>query len=311
MGKLVQPLLLFLKGVGMGTADVVPGVSGGTVALITGIYERLLSAINSVDRKALKLISKLEIRLFWKHIDGNFLIILIAGIATSVITLAKLVTYLLEVYPIQLWSFFFGLIIISAILVLRNVKSWTVGKMLILVLGIAIAYLITEATPATTPEGFWFIFLSGAIAICAMILPGISGSFILLIMGKYEFMFNALNDRDIPVILTFMVGCLVGLLSFARVISWLFKRFHDLAIALLSGFMIGSLNKVWPWKLPLQFRLNSDGEQVAYITKNVLPGEYARELSQNPSLFQGLLFMALGIFIIVAIEKIVFRLQAS
>ena len=304
MSKLIQPLLLFLKGVGMGTADVVPGVSGGTIALITGIYERLLSAIKSVDAEALKFISKFQIKHFWKHIDGNFLLVLLAGIATSIITLAKVVTYLLDTYPIQLWSFFFGLIIISAILVLRNVKSWNLGKVLSLIVGDIIAYMITEATPAATPEGLWFIFLSGAIAICAMILPGISGSFILLIMGKYEFIFNALNDRDIPVILTFMAGCVVGLLSFSRVISWLFKKYHDIAIALLSGFMLGSLNKVWPWKLPLQFRINSHGEQVAYITKNVLPGEFSREIGGTPQLFQGLLFMALGIFLIVAIEKL-------
>ncbi len=170
---------------------------------------------------------------------------------------------------------------------------------------------MTEATPATTPEGLWFVFLSGAIAICAMILPGISGSFILLIMGKYEYIFNALNDRDIPVILTFMAGCMVGLLSFARLISWLFKKYHDLAIALLSGFMIGSLNKVWPWKIPLQFRMNSHGEQVAYITKNVLPAEYVRDLGENPQLFQGLLFIALGIFIIVAIEKVATFFQSK
>ncbi|MEM7106984.1 MAG: DUF368 domain-containing protein [Bacteroidota bacterium] len=311
MKKITQPLLLFLKGIGMGAADVVPGVSGGTVALVTGIYERLLAAINSIDNQAIKLLSKYEIKRLWKHIDGPFLLVLVGGIATSVITLAKVVTYLLEVYPIQLWSFFFGLIVISAILVLRNIKSWAADKVILLLIGVAIAYLITEATPATTPEGLWFIFLSGAIAICAMILPGISGSFILLIMGKYEFIVNAVNDRDIPIILTFMVGCIVGLLSFARVISWLFKRYHDLAIALLSGFMIGSLNKVWPWKLPVQFRLNSEGEQVIYITKNVLPAEYARELSQNPNLFQGLLFMALGIFIIVAIEKIAARLRSA
>ncbi|MEM6522890.1 MAG: DUF368 domain-containing protein [Bacteroidota bacterium] len=311
MEKFLRPLLLFLKGMGMGAADVVPGVSGGTVALISGIYERLLAALNSVDNQAVKLLIKFEIKLFWKHIDGNFLFVLVAGIATSVITLAKIVTYLVEIYPIQLWSFFFGLIVISAIVVLRNVRSWSIGKIVMLLVGIVAAFLITEATPAATPESLWFVFLSGAIAICAMILPGISGSFILLIMGKYEFIFNALNNRDIPVILTFIVGCVVGLLSFARVVTWLFKKYHDQAIALLSGFMIGSLNKVWPWKLPLQFRLNSDGEQVAYMTKNVLPGEYARELGQNPSLFQGLLFIALGIFIIVVIEKIALRLKSA
>lgn len=310
MGRLLQPLLLFLKGVGMGAADVVPGVSGGTIALITGIYERLLSAIKSVDADALKLLSKFEIKRFWQHVDGRFLIVLVAGIGTSFITLAKVVTYLLEAYPIQIWSFFFGLIIISAILVLRNVKSWNVGRLVSLIAGIAIAYVITELTPATTPEDLWFIFLSGSVAICAMILPGISGSFILLIMGKYEYIFNAINDRDIPIILTFAAGCLVGLLSFTRVISWLLKRYHDLAIALLSGFMIGSLNKVWPWKLPETFAMHK-GEQIVVTTNNVLPGEYARELSQNPQLFQGLLFMALGVFIIVAIEKLANILQTK
>ncbi len=303
MNRLKASVLLYLKGVGMGAADVVPGVSGGTIALITGIYERLLNAIKSFDLKAIKLIRKLKIQELWRQVDGKFLTVLVAGIATSIFSLSKLITYLLAAYPIHVWSFFFGLIIISSVLVLRNIRKWNIVKIISLIAGVVSAYLITAATPATTPEGLWFIFLCGAVAICAMILPGISGSFILLIMGKYEFIFNALHNRDLVVIVTFMVGCAAGLLSFARVISWFLKKYHDLTISLLAGFMIGSLNKVWPWKLPLTYRIHK-GEQVVETTYNVLPGDYARHFGENPQLFQGLLFIALGIFIIVAIEKI-------
>ncbi len=304
MGKLKEAVLLYLKGLGMGGADVVPGVSGGTIALITGIYEELLSSIRSVDLEAFRLLLKFQFRAFWEKINGNFLLVLLLGIATSILSLSRLITYLLSNYPIQVWSFFFGLIIISAVLVLRNIVRWRVVVVISLLVGIIIAFLITEATPASTPNGLWFIFLSGAIAICAMILPGISGSFILLIMGKYVYIFNALNERNLIVVITFILGCITGLLSFARVISWLLKKYHDLTIALLSGFMIGSLNKVWPWKIPVQYRINSHGEQVAYITDNVMPAGYYQELAENPMLFQALLFAALGIFIVVAIEKI-------
>ena len=304
MGKLKEAVLLYLKGMSMGGADVVPGVSGGTIALITGIYEELLRSIKSIDLQAFKLLLKFQLAAFWEKINGTFLLVLLAGIATSVLSLSRLITHLLKNHPIPVWSFFFGLIIISAILVLRNVVKWRAITAVALALGILIAFLVTEATPANTPNGLWFIFLSGAIAICAMILPGISGSFILLIMGKYVYIFNALNERNVLVILTFMLGCIAGLLSFARVISWLFKKYHDLTIALLSGFMIGSLNKVWPWKIPVEYRINSHGEQEAYITDNVMPAEYYSQLSENPMVFQAVLFLALGIFIVVSIEKV-------
>ncbi len=304
MGKLKEAILLYFKGLGMGGADVVPGVSGGTIALITGIYEELLSSIKAIDLEAFRLLIKFQWKASWEKINGNFLVVLLAGIATSVLSLSKVITFLLKNHPIPVWSFFFGLIIISAILVLRNIVKWRAVTAVALALGILVAFLITEATPASTPEGAWFIFLSGAIAICAMILPGISGSFILLIMGKYEYIFNALNERNWLVIFTFIVGCITGLLSFARVISWLFKKYHDHTIALLSGFMIGSLNKVWPWKVPVEYRINSHGEQVAYITDNVMPGEYYDQLSENPMVFQAVLFVALGIFIVVSIEKV-------
>ena len=295
-------LSLFLKGIAMGGADVVPGVSGGTIALITGIYERLLNAIKSVDQKALKLLFSLQFKKFWSKIDGNFLLPLLLGIATSLITLARVIKYLMEEEPIALWSFFFGLILISAVWVLREVKYWHLGTLVSLLSGILIAYLITTLTPAETPESLWFVFISGAIAICAMILPGISGAFILLVLGKYEFIIEAVNNRDLLTIGIFMLGCLTGILSFARAISWTLQRYHDLTIAVLAGFMLGSLNKVWPWKVTETFRIDSHGEQVPVITKNVLPTE-------SLEMLQALLFFALGILLVIAVERIAYLLQ--
>lgn len=288
----------------MGGADVVPGVSGGTIAFITGIYEELLDSIKAVDLESLKLLGSFKISAFWSKINGSFLLPLFLGILASVFSLASLMHYLLNTHAISLWSFFFGLIVVSSILVLRETKKWKPVNFVSIVVGIAVAYIITEATPTTTPDGYWFIFLAGAIAICAMILPGISGAFILLILGKYAFITAAVSNMDVAVIAVFGLGCIVGLLTFARAVSWLLKKYHDIAIALLSGFMIGSLNKVWPWKIVTGFRLNSKGDQVPTITENVLPGQYLRHFNENPQVFQAVLFMALGIFLVVIIEKI-------
>ncbi len=298
---------LFLKGVAMGGADVVPGVSGGTIAFITGIYATLLNSIKSVDAAAFRLLLGFKIKAFWKHINGSFLITLFAGILLSIVTLAKVIHFLLEHYPIQLWSFFFGLVIISAVSISREVHQWSVAVVVAGLAGIAIAYWVTEATPGETPEALWFIFLSGAIAICAMILPGISGSFILLIMGKYAFILEAVNERNIAVIGMFALGCVVGILSFARVISWLLEHYHNIAIALLSGFMIGSLNKIWPWKQVISTRVDSSGEEVPFLTKNALPATYERVMGEPALLWQALLFALLGIAIVVVLEQVAAR----
>ena len=304
MGRFKNQILTYLKGIAMGGADVVPGVSGGTVAFITGIYTELLDAIKSCDLEALKLLSKFQLKALWAKVNGAFLLPLFLGILTSLLTLAKVIKHLMESEPISLWSFFFGLIIISSILVLREIKQWKVTTLLPMIAGIAIAYFITVTTPAQTTEALWFVFISGCIAICAMILPGISGAFILLILGKYEFILHAVTERDFLVIGVFALGCIAGLLSFARGVSWLLRNYHDIAVALLSGFMIGSLNKVWPWKIALGFSINSEGHQVPTITENVLPGEYLRQTGEYPLLLQAILFMALGVFIVVLIEKI-------
>jgi putative membrane protein len=225
-------ILLYCKGIAMGTADVIPGVSGGTVAFITGIYDELLQSINSIDIQALKLLPQLRFADFWKAINGNFLFVLMAGIITSLLSLAKLMVYLLETHPILIWSFFFGLILISAPLVLREIKVWKADTIIGFVLGIAVAYYITVVTPTESPTNLFFIFFSGALAICAMILPGISGAFILLLIGKYQYMISALIEFNIPVVLVFVSGCIVGILSFSRFLSWILKRYHATTVAL-------------------------------------------------------------------------------
>ncbi|MEQ8925816.1 MAG: DUF368 domain-containing protein, partial [Fulvivirga sp.] len=285
--------------------------SGGTIAFITGIYTELLDAIKSVNGNSLRLLLKFQFVDFWNAVNGKFLLPLFLGILTSLLSLAKIIKHLLENEAISLWSFFFGLIVVSSLLVLREIKKWNPGVVGAMLAGIAIAYWVTITSPTETTEAYWFIFLSGGIAICAMILPGISGAFILLILGKYEFIIKAVTEQDFLIIGVFALGCIAGLLSFARTVSWLLKNYHDLAVALLSGFMIGSLNKVWPWKIALAFRINSEGHQVATVTKNVLPGEFLRATGEYPLVLQAILFMALGILIVVAIEKIAHRKTAN
>ena len=301
--KIRESITLFLKGVAMGGADVVPGVSGGTIAFITGIYEELLDSIQALDLQSLGLLKTLKFKEFWKHINGNFLITLFAGIFISLFSLVRLISYLMVHEPIALWSFFFGLILASAILVFRQIRKCNVGVVLATIAGTVIAFYITTFAPAETDNNLIYIFLSGMLASCAMILPGISGSFILLILGKYEYIINAVKYFKIDVILVFSAGCALGLIAFSRVISWVLHRFHNVAIAVLSGFMIGSLNKIWPWKEVIEYRINSLGEQVALYDRSVLPNQYLDITGNNSQFLYALLFAALGIFIVVAFER--------
>jgi len=301
--KFRESILLFLKGVAMGGADVVPGVSGGTIAFVTGIYEELLDSIRSLDLHSLGLLKTLKIKEFWEHINGNFLITLFAGIFISLFSLVRLISYLMVHEPIELWSFFFGLILASAILVFRKIRKWNAGVVLAAITGAIIAFYITTFAPAETDNSLIYIFLSGMLAICAMILPGISGSFILLILGKYEYVINAVKDIKIDVILVFGAGCTVGLIVFSRLISWVLHRFHNVTIAVLSGFMIGSLNKIWPWKEVLEYGINSHGVQVTIYDRSVLPNQYLDITGNNPQFLYALLFATLGIFIVVAFER--------
>lgn len=294
--------VLVLKGMGMGAADVVPGVSGGTIAFITGIYEELVHSIKNINFKTISTLWKEGLPAFWKAVNGSFLLSVVGGILISVLTLARILEYLLVNHPVLIWSFFFGLIIGSAIFVARVIEKWNVWTVFSGVAGIAIAWIITSFTPAETSEAYWFIFLSGALAICAMILPGISGSFILLLLGKYQFVLNALNEGKISIIAVLLTGALTGIIAFSHLLSWLLEKFHHLTIAMLAGFMIGSLNKIWPWKVTVETYVDSHGEVQPLLQDNVLPGRFFSETGTDPQILWAVLLALAGFLLIFVFE---------
>ncbi len=291
-----------LKGMGMGAADVVPGVSGGTIAFITGIYEELINSIKNINFRTISTLWKEGLPAFWKAVNGNFLLSIVAGILISVLSLARILEYLLVNHPVLIWSFFFGLIIGSAIFVARSIEKWNIGTFISLLAGIAIAWIITSFTPAETSEAYWFIFLAGALAICAMILPGISGSFILLLLGKYQFVLSALNEGRISIIAVLLAGALTGIIAFSHLLSWLLEKFHHLTIALLAGFMIGSLNKIWPWKVTVETYIDSHGEIQPLLQDNVLPGRFISETGTDPQILWAVLLALAGFLLIFLFE---------
>ena len=301
--RLKDYAILYIKGMAMGVADVIPGVSGGTIAFITGIYDELIESIRSINIDLLKKLFQGDLAGFWKSVNGNFLISVLAGIGTSLISLASIMSWLLTVYPVPVWSFFFGLILISAPLIFREIQQWTWPVYFSLVAGVVMAYFITILTPAETPVNLPFIFFCGALAICAMILPGISGAFILLLIGKYQFMIDALRSINFPVILVFVAGCVVGLTAFSHVLNWLLKNYRRVTLALLAGFMLGSLNKVWPWKEVTEWRLNHEGQQVPAFDRSIWPAQYQELTGQAPQVLQAILFCLAGILLVVAIDK--------
>ena len=284
--------VLTLKGMAMGAADVVPGVSGGTIAFIAGIYDELINSIKSINMHSLKLLFTGKIAAFWKAVNGNFLFALLLGIAISVFSLAKLITYLLLNEPVLVWSFFFGLVLASTWFVTKDIKGWNWKTVAGFVGGAVIAYYITVATPAETSTNLMFIFLCGAIAICAMILPGISGSFILVLLGKYFYVMEAVKTLDLVVLGVFAFGAALGITSFSRVLSYALKNFRNITVSVLSGFMLGSLNKVWPWKEVE--KLVSDGHEVM-IEHNIAP---------NTEVAEAVVLMLIGFILVYVLEKI-------
>ena len=302
--KFSRYIVLALKGCAMGMADVVPGVSGGTIAFISGIYEELLDSIRSVDATALRLLLRFRLAEFWRHINGRFLLPVLLGIAVAIFSLARLMTYLLTNHPIAIWSFFFGLIVASALLVARQIGRWDRRTVLAFAVGAAAAWWITVATPAETPDDWWFVMLSGAIAICAMILPGISGAFILLLLGKYQYIMHAVGEFDIPVIAVFVIGAAAGIISFSHLLSWLLKHWHDVTVAVLMGFMVGSLNKVWPWKETVETYLDSHGVAQPLVQNNIAPGTFEQLTGQPSLLVQAILLGIVGFLVIYGIELV-------
>lgn len=294
--------LLYGKGLAMGAADVVPGVSGGTIAFITNIYQELLDTISSFSRlESYKLLLTEGPVAFFRQVNGVFMLVLFAGIFTSIFSLANLISYLLENQPELIWSFFFGLILVSIILMFRQIEQWHWKNLLAIIIGGAVAFWVTVASPASIEPSPWKIFGAGALAICAMILPGISGSFILLLLGLYGHIIGAIKNLDVITLLIFSAGTGVGLLSFSRLLSWFYAHYKATTISLLSGFLIGSLNAVWPWKHTLSYRVNSHGEQVPFIRQNLLPTDYQLVTGNEAHMLAGIGLMILAMAVVYAL----------
>ncbi|UTW62083.1 DUF368 domain-containing protein [bacterium SCSIO 12741] len=311
-------MVLTLKGMAMGAADVVPGVSGGTIAFISGIYEELLSTISGVRPRLITVLRKEGLKSFWKELNGNFIVALFLGILISIASLATVIKYLLREQPVLLWSFFFGLIIASVFLVGKQVRNFKAPINIIgLIAGTVIAYFITLATPTGESQNLIYIFFCGSIAITAMILPGISGSFILLLLGAYTTVLGTVSDliqflkngqfgemvSGVTLIAVFAAGCLTGLLGFSGALSWLFKKAHDFTVAVLTGFLIGSLNKVWPWKHTLESIVLHPGEPnervVPMVEENVLPQAF----NGDPQLLFAILLALAGFGLIMILDR--------
>ncbi|ARR50855.1 DUF368 domain-containing protein [Photobacterium damselae subsp. damselae] len=299
----MNKLITFLKGMAMGAADVVPGVSGGTIAFITGIYDTLLESIRRINPKLIAVLKEKGLKGAFEHVNGAFLIALFAGILTSIFTLARFITWMLHTHPIPLWSFFFGLIIVSVIHMFKQVDRWALTRFIAVILGAAFAYAITVVNPVSMDPTPVNIVIAGAIAICAMILPGISGSFILLLLGMYAPILGAAKSMDVVTLGLFAMGCVVGLLTFSHVLSWILRNYRDIALTFLTGLMIGTLGKIWPWKETLTWRINSHGEQVPLVEQNLSPFNFEHVTGQPALLGYAVVAMILGIAIVWGLEK--------
>ncbi len=297
--RILDYIFVTLKGMAMGAADVVPGVSGGTIAFISGIYEELITSINNIDLSLISIFRKDGIKAVWNKVNGNFLLALFLGIFISVLSLAKFLSWLLENEPILLWSFFFGLVVASIFFVGKEISKWTLGTVVVLIFGAALAFFITELPASDNVDSLPYLFLSGALAICAMILPGISGAFILVLLGSYKTILDAVHERDIKIILTVGVGAIFGLLSFARLLKWMFNHYKNITLALLTGFILGSLNKIWPWKKVLETKTFGD-KTIVVDDMNILPGAF----EGDNKLMLAIILAILGFSLIFILERL-------
>ena len=326
MKGFLKNIIVAVKGACMGAADVIPGVSGGTIAFIMGIYDDFVGSLAAINGEAVKLLFKGQFKAFWKHINGSFLLSLVIGIGISVISLAGLMQMLLSDFPIQTWAFFFGLIVASSIFIIRGISGWRLREGLLLVLGIILGVVICTLSPTQTPDGLWFIFLSGAIAICAMILPGISGSFILLILGKYQYIMGVISDlvsgvefgRNLLILGVFGIGAAVGILGFSKLLHWLLARWNKETLIVLAGFIIGSLVKVWPWSNTEAIVISQfpDAALLAESLDGHLPAEVLAQYSgsTDPHIAGAILFALIGFGLVTGIElagKIITRRRAA
>ena len=329
--RLLDYFIITLKGVAMGAADAVPGVSGGTIAFISGIYEELINTISNVNFSLLKTLKENGFSLFWKQLNGNFILALLTGIIISFISFMRLAKYLIEQHPVLIWSFFFGLIVVSIYFVAKQITKWNTATIIALIIGAIAAYYITGLPSLAANSNPYYLLFAGALAICAMILPGISGSFILVILGAYKTLSDAFHDFDLKKIALFATGAIVGLLSFSHVLKWLFKNYHNTTLAVLTGFIFGSLNKIWPWKKTISVMDDKTGEIIPFtnitdigtlsvfqkstndfesyktvVEESISPFQYS-ELNKyivNEQLFPAIVLMIAGFLTIFILERV-------
>jgi putative membrane protein len=294
--------IIALKGLAMGAADVVPGVSGGTIAFITGIYEELVTTISNVNIGLIKTWKRQGFFEMWKQLNGNFLLALLSGIAVSVFSLMKLMSFLLDSYPVLVWSFFFGLVLASVIFIAKQIPKWKLVHFIVFIIAAFGAYFITTLTPVGETQSLAYLFLCGALAICAMILPGISGAFILVLLGAYKQILEAVSNFDLKTIATVGAGAIIGILSFSRLLKWLFRKYETITLALLTGFVFGSLNKIWPWKNVLQSEIIRDKE-VILREQSVLPNAF----DGDPQLVFAVILAVSGFGLILLLEKLTYK----
>ncbi|SDH73018.1 DUF368 domain-containing protein [Winogradskyella thalassocola] len=312
--RFIDYLVITFKGIAMGAADVVPGVSGGTIAFISGIYEELIESIDKVNLSVFKVWKKEGFKTAWNSFNGNFLIALFSGIAISILSLSKLIKWLLHNEPVLLWSFFFGLVLASILYIAKQIKGWSLKLIIAILITSIISFYITKAEPFASPDSPYYLIFCGFIAIIAMILPGVSGAFILLILGAYQTAIDTINNlRDgllngnmelfKDALLKFVllgVGAVIGLKVFSKALNWMFKHHKNLTLAILTGFMIGSLNKIWPWKEVLKTRINSEGEVVTLLDKSILPTSYVGD----NELVMAIIFIVIGFATILILESL-------
>lgn len=296
--NLLQYVFITLKGMAMGIAELVPGVSGGTIAFVAGIYEEFINSINNVNLSTFKTLKKDGFKAFWKQLNGNFLLALFGGMLISIVTFSSFLKWLLEFHTIAIWSFFFGLVVASVIFVGKEIKKWTALSIILLIVSAVIAYYITTLPPSANADSLPYLFMSGAIAICAMILPGISGSFILVLLGSYKTVIDAVDEKDFKVLITVALGCLFGLLSFARLLKWLFNNHKNITLAVLTGFIVGSLNKIWPWKKIIDTK--TIGKKIITIDESISPFAF----DGNPQLTYAIIAAIIGFSLIFILERV-------
>ncbi|MDR2581673.1 MAG: DUF368 domain-containing protein [Fibromonadaceae bacterium] len=313
-------ILLYVKGIAMGTVDLVPGVSGGTIALITGIYEEFIHSLKSFTFKNFKLLFSGKFKTFWETVNGTFMLILALGIGTGIFSMIKVVLYVIGNHFIITWSFFFGLILISVFSILRTVRKLTLLLFACFCIGATIAFFITSMSAVQTPNALWFIFVSGSLAVCALLLPGTSGSVILLLLGKYQYILDALNSFKIDILAAFAGGAIFGMLSFSHFLSWLLRKYHDITVALLSGLLLGSLNKIYPWKVLINTANNEilpwnidsfSNHSLALIEKKVFPHTFEQMTGVNANFYPAIISAVAAIAIYTVIDTIAKKIHIT